>query len=303
MQDDHQKKILLESGTNEVEFLRFGMSGQLYGVNVAKVRQVIVFEPAKLCALPDLPEYILGNLNCRGECIPIVDLPKLFKMKPTEQLTPRLLLILEFNRTVIGFVVDTVDRIIRSSWKDFVPAEHQLALVKSSAVVGTLMNGEEMTPILDVEALLGELLPSASMESQLELDSSDLTKATQQLRILICEDSAVVRKVLISTLSKAGYNDIVTFGTGLHGFEYLSATPKPEVDVIISDIEMPMMDGLTLCRQVRQMNDWRSTPFFFFSSTVSPEMREKCRSVGGTEAFAKPEIIRLVDVLGKAKRP
>lgn len=299
---DDQKKILLESGTNEVEFLRFGMGGQLYGVNVSKVRQVLVFEPTKICKLPDLPEHILGNLNCRGECIPVVDLPRFFGLTTPEQSTPRLLLILEFNLCVLGFVVDTVDRIVRSSWKDFVPAAHQLAFVKRSSVVGTLIRGEEMTPILDVESLLVDLVPSASLESTMDLDASQLAAATQPLKILCAEDSAIVLKVLLTNLEKAGYHDVVTFGNGSDALAYLSSNPKPDIDVIISDIEMPMMDGLTLCRQVRENRNLKSIPFLFFSSTVSAEMREKCRSVGGTEAFSKPEVVRLIEVVGKFKR-
>lgn len=288
-------KILLQSGTNEVEFLRLSLGAQLYGVNVAKVRQVVVFDSSKLCPLPDQPPYVLGNYNYRGELVPTIDLGSYFKIEPSIQSSPPLLLILELNGCVVGCRIDGVDRIMRCSWSDFRTSEQQFALTRKSVIVGTAVVNDEMTPIIDVEAILSEIVPSAAIESQNEeFKVTESVRASKKLKIVCCEDSGIVRKVLLASLRAAGYDEVVTFTTGREALDYLTASPRPPVDVIISDIEMPAMDGLTLCRTVRADAEWSRVPFFFFSSTINEQMKTKCASVGGTDAFSKPQVTELI---------
>ena len=103
-----------------------------------------------------------------------------------------------------------------------------------------------------------------------------------------------MQRVLVTSLQKAGYQSVKLFSTGADALAYLSSDPPPAVDVIISDIEMPKMDGLTFCKRLRDNPNFESVPFFFFSSTVTDEMRQKCASVGGSNAFSKPEVVQLV---------
>ncbi len=292
------KGILLESGTNEVEFLRFYLGDQLYGVNVSKVRQVMVFDETKICKLPNLPECVLGNYNYRGECVPAVDLPLYYGIPIVSTGMPRLLILLEFNRTLLGFVVDRIDRIMRCSWSSFVPAAQQLAFSRHASVVGTIVQGDEMTPVLDVESMLGQLIPSASMEGQPDLDEI-VEGAPKDARIVYCEDSQIVRKVLLGALATAGYKNVKVFTSGAEAFRYLCSEPRPDVDIIVSDIEMPEMDGLTLCKKLREYSAWETIPVFFFSSTVNDQMKAKCLSVGGTKAFSKPEAAQLIQAIGE----
>jgi len=302
---DNNPGILLESGTNEVEFLRFGLSDQLYGVNVAKVRQVLVFESQKVCKLPDLPNYLLGELNYRGECIPVIDLTVYYNVPSREQSAPRLLLVLEYNQSIVGFVVDSVDRIMRCSWEAFVPSKKSVHASRKAAVIGTVIMGEEMTPILDVEALLGDVIPESAIDAQVDSLAARSASEAPALHIVYAEDSQTVQRVLVASLQKAGYNSVKVFSTGADALEYLSTEPAPKVDIIVSDIEMPKMDGLSFCKRLRDQPRYKTVPFFFFSSTVTDEMRHKCTSVGGSNAFSKPEVIELVaaiDAIGAPKK-
>ncbi len=295
---DH-KGILLEVGTNEVEFLRFGLGEQTFGINVTKIRQVLVYRPETIVEIPGTPETIRGQYCFRGDPIPVIDLALYLKKNVLVDRSRRLLLVCEFSLTKVGFVVDSVDRILRCSWDSFRPLEHSNFAGSSSSIVGTVLLQNEMIPIIDVELALAELIPSAGIEltelSEEDKVSTVLDRASVQ--IVSCEDSSIVQKALSNVLASAGFSKVKMFASALDALTYVKKTPQSPPDIIISDIEMPRMDGLTFCRELRKLGAFQGVPFVFFSSTITEEMRRKCDQVGGNAALSKPEIAKIVKTI------
>lgn len=293
------KGILLESGTNEVEFLRFGCAGQSYGINVAKVSQILLFKPELLTKVPMRPRSMLGTVDYRGRSIPVIDLAEYLELPLPDQDKQRLLLVTQFNQHVTGFVVDNVDGIVRCSWTEFVPLEDQVFGDGGSNVVGTVTVADVLMLILDVEVILGTLIPTSSISQYSDKVAKSASLDRSKIRVLYCEDSPTVQKILIKTLREAGFEKIEVFPNGAEGYERIKSIGANGVDIILSDIEMPRMDGLALCKAVRELSDFKSTPFVFFSSMVDDQMKRKCEQVGGQAAFAKPEVQLIVDCIDR----
>lgn len=291
---DSKSKILLESGTNEVEFLRFYISEQLYAVNVAKVRQVIVYDEKNIVPLPGTPASVAGTLRFRDRPIPVVDLCIYLNMKENIRTSPRLTMVCEFNQVVVAFVVDGVDNIMRCKWTDYVPLENASYASNQQTVIGTIITKTEMIPVLDVELLLCTLIPEHNVDSQIESFVPPHNDNLKSLRIVHCEDSSLVQRAMAKFLSAAGVTQVKTFLSGKEGLEYLKNAGAGEVDILITDIEMPQMDGLTLCKELRQLPQYKQLPVLFFSSTITEEMKIKCKNVGGSGAFSKPEMANIV---------
>lgn len=294
-QTKHQ--ILLESGTNEVEFLLFQVGVQRYGINVAKVRQILLFDPASLAVIPkQLPE-ILGLMKFRDKTISIVDLRMHLGTPAANEENPRpLLMVTEFNQRTTGFIVDAVHRIERCSWKQFEPIGDTTLNSSNGSVVGTVSLKDGIVVILDLETTLSIIDPSSSIEnSNNEIASGSIDRS--KISILYCEDSAIVRKMLTKTLSEAGFQRFHVFSTGQEGLDFLKSPSCPPIDIIVSDIEMPQMDGLTFCKHVKSDPKVSAIPFVFFSSMIDEQMEKKCRSVGGDGAFSKPQLNRIVDAI------
>ena len=287
--------ILLDCGTNEVEFLRFFVMEKFFGINVSKVRRAIVFEPEKLSVVPQNSKGYYGTYLYRGSCIPVLSFREYFDLGCEAPNERTILLVCEFNQCTVGYVVDRIKDILRCSWDDFRPSRQLEG--SSSILTGNLLARDEITPILDVEEMLGNILPERGVETAYEnLQPLVARESLADKRIVYCEDSPTVQKILIESLLKLGFRNIRSFATGKEGLEYI-ASHADGIDLIISDIEMPQLDGLTLCKEIRAIPQARQIPFVFFSSTVSDEMRAKCQSVGGIAAFAKPEIRALADYI------
>lgn len=295
--DDEKTRILLETGTNEVEFLRFAVCDEHYGINVAKISQIVMFQEEMLTRLPFMDHGVIGSMPFRGLSIVVIDLAEHLKLKvdPAKVPADQVLLITEFNRTFVAYRIDKVDSIYRCSWTDFDPLSGHACFEKAASVVGTVKINDEIVLILDIEALLGEVIPSAAIETYSGLvESVSASKAAEEPHIMICEDSSIIRRLIKGTLNGAGYKNLTVFETGLDAYEYFKDPEKKAVDVLISDIEMPSMDGLTLCKKIRDELRVLELPVYFFSSMINDQMKRKCESVGASGVYSKPEINNLV---------
>ncbi len=294
------KGILLESGTNEVEFLHFKVCGHNYGINVAKVRQMVLLSEQKITKLPDAPPSVAGVIYFREKPASVIDLKQFLNVEGQEvPYEKKLLMCTEFNLCVAGFIVDEVVGIQRCSWKDFEPLQNSFFGESTVNVVGTITIDKNIILILDVESLLATIVPSVSVDQYVGKMTKDESIPREKVSIVYCEDSSIVQKVLLKTLKEAGFENFHLFPTGQEGLEFLKDPSHPPVDIILSDIEMPKMDGMTFCREVRGIPALEKTPFIFFSSMVSPEMHKKCKSVGGNAAFSKPEVNKIVSAIDK----
>jgi two-component system chemotaxis response regulator CheV len=292
---ENQSSILLESGTNEVEFLIVKLGEQKYGINVSKVCQIMVFDPRVLSQIPNQGPEMLGVMTFRNQTISVVDLSINLQRRGDHQPAQRLLIMAEFNNRRTGFVVDSVDKIERVSWQEFEPITETTCNGITTSVVGTVRS-DGLVIILDLESIIASLDPSMSIEfhaKDIGVPSLDRTA----VRVLHCEDSIVIQKLVYQVLTNAGFTRVEQVNNGQGILDYVQKNGRGAVDIILSDIEMPSMDGLTMCRKLREDPRFESLPVIFFSSLINEQMVAKCRSVGGSAAYSKPQINMIVGAI------
>jgi two-component system chemotaxis response regulator CheV len=297
--------ILLDTGTNEVEFLEIAVGSERFGVNVAKVSQLLVWDHSKLTQLPSSDNVFLGSYPFRGSNCAVFDLSQILGFELRQDINP-LLLVMEFNSRINGFLVDKVFNIERVSWNRFLPISETTFDVTSHSLTGTVMIDKRVIMILDIEALMAELDPEQQISTYIKYVNNESPVAQykrEEVQILYCEDSGVIRKTTVKTLEQAGFRNIEQFVTGAELLRHLQANTPQATTLILSDIEMPELDGLALCKAVKSNPKFQRIPFVFFSSLINDQMRAKCDIVKADAAFCKPEIHMIVDCIDSLLTP
>lgn len=289
--------ILLESGTNEFEIVEFMVGGVHYGINVAKVREVIQSALFPVTEVPQAHPYLDGVITLRGSTIPLVNLPRCMGHGRGENC--KSIIVTEINAYFIGFLVDEVSRIHRISWKDM---ESPPQVGGGSRVVGLVRFGERIVQLMDFESIIAEVNPQINKKlTEVESRDDNLQTLRQSAPIVVAEDSMMLRDMLVGTLHNAGYENVSAFVNGLDAWNFLHPEEGPAPDMghgaVISDIEMPKMDGHRLLKLIRDDEKLRGIPVILFSSLINEEMRSKGEALGATGQIAKPEMNELVDFL------
>lgn len=297
--------ILLDAGTNEFEVLVFALADGHYGVNVAKVREVI--KPIPLVASPNQHASVLGMFNIRGSVLPVVDLALHLGLRdatPMEdgKLVGRVI-ITEFNGLRTGFLVDAVDQIHRLSWSLVKPAPDLNVgnaaggTSGTSSVTGTIELNKQLILMVDFESVADAIL----MEKRLHIPSVDnpLKVDRASKRVILCEDSPFMRKLMTEVLISSGYKKLEVYSDGQAGWDAIKA-PGAKIDAIISDIEMPRMDGLRLTKLIKSEPRLEGVPVVLFSSLISEDNVKKGKQVGADVQVPKPQLLEMVQLVDKA---
>ena len=297
MREESKHEILLESGTNEIEIMKFTIGGNLYGINVAKVREIMISAPVK--PMPHAHPAVEGIFKPRDAVLTVVDLPK-YLGDEREKNPKDIFIVTNFNKMFIAFRVHTVDRISRISWTDIQKPDKTVSGGAESVATGIAQCDGELVTILDFERIVAEIAPETSIQIE-EIDSLGPRSRNDQ-PIWVAEDSILLSKMIEDSLRKANYVNLHMFSNGLELWESLSALPQDgtlerDVALIITDIEMPQMDGHRLTKLVKENSRFKEIPLIIFSSLISEEMRRKGRDLGADEQLTKPEIGHLVDVM------
>ena len=297
MREDQKQGILLESGTNEIEVMKFTIGGNLFGINVAKVREIMISAPVK--HMPHAHPAVEGIFKPRDKVITVVDLPTYLGAESPKN-EKDIFIITNFNKMCIAFRVHTVDRISRISWTDIQKPDKTVSGGAESVATGIAQCDGELVTILDFERIVAEIAPETSIQiSEVErLGPRDRNDRP----IWVAEDSVLLSKMIADSLRKANYINLHMFSNGLELWEALAALPadgdlEKDVALIITDIEMPQMDGHRLTKLVKDHARFKQVPLVIFSSLISEEMRTKGRELGADEQLTKPEIGHLVDVM------
>jgi len=243
------------AGENRLELLLFHLRGrQQFGINVFKIKEVIQCPP--LTSLPQAHDVVRGVANMRGMTIPILDLGAAIGRKPLDDLSQTYIIVSEFNRKVQGFLVRCVDRIINLNWEDIHPPP--LCAGKNTYLTAVTRFDNSMIEIIDVEKVLSEVVgDTVLVSSEVIGGHAFLTEnERRQPKILVADDSRVARKQIVRTLEQLGI-DYVTANDGAEAYEILCELAKAgpitdQIDMIISDVEMPEMDGYTLAKTIRK---------------------------------------------------
>lgn len=293
-----ETEILLESGTNEMEIMEFTIYGESYGINVAKVREIMMSDTVK--PVPHSHPCVEGIFKPRDLVLTVVDLPKYLTDRPTEQHEKDLFIVTNFNKLNIAFRVQFVVGIQRISWKKIQKPDKTLSHGKEGIATGIAQCNGQLITILDFEKIVTEIAPETGIQiSEVEHLGG---RAEKDQAIVLAEDSVLLATMISQSLKKAGYTNLHMFNNGREAWNYLSSIRKdPDIrskaSLIITDIEMPEMDGHRLTKLVKEDPALKEIPLVIFSSLINSEMEIKGKKLGADAQLSKPEIGHLVSVL------
>lgn len=291
-------EILLESGTNEIEIMQFTVFGELYGINVAKVREIMMADKVK--PVPHSHEAVEGIFKPREILMTVINLPKYLTGEVAEVKDRDLFIITNFNKMDIAFRVHSVVGISRISWEDIQKPDKTITSGDDGVATGIAQCNGSLVTILDFEKIVAEIAPETSIQVE-EIDRLG-DRIAREHSIILAEDSLLLTKMIKDSLIRAGYANIKNFNNGKEAWEYLlSVRDEPDFDdraaLLITDIEMPEMDGHRLTKLVKEDEIMKRVPVIIFSSLINAEMRIKGKKLGADEQLSKPEIGRLVQVM------
>lgn len=246
-------EILLESGTNEIEIMEFTVYDELYGINVAKVREIMMTD--KIKPVPHSHDAVEGIFKPRDIMLTVVDLPYYLTGQRTEPQPKDLFMVTNFNQMHIAFRVHTVVGIQRISWADIKKPDKTLNGGEEGLATGIAQCGKELITILDFEKIVADIAPETGI--QLDEVESFAGRNRSEYSIVLAEDSVLLSRMIETALTKSGYSQIHKFNNGQEAWNYLSQARNEEVlddkvSLIITDIEMPQMDGHRLTKLVKE---------------------------------------------------
>jgi two-component system chemotaxis response regulator CheV len=291
-----ETKILLENGTNELEVLEFVVDGNSYGINVAKIREIIPYSP--VTPVPNAHPSVEGIFMPRDTMITAIDLRNCLQRGQSQP--GGLFIITSFNKLDIAFHVDSVIGIHRVSWVDIIKPGATVTTAEDGISTGIIKINGKLIIILDFEKIISDINPETGLKVT-EIEALG-TREGRGTPILIAEDSSLLRKLIVDSLKKAGYDNVIKTENGEEAWEYIckckdEGTLDQEVSLLITDIEMPLMDGHRLTKLVKSDEDTKHIPVIIFSSLVNDEMRKKGDDLGADAQLSKPEIGNLVKVI------
>lgn len=294
--------ILLESGTNELEILEFRVGNNFYGINVAKIREILQYQ--KPTPIPNAHPCIEGIFMPRDLIISIIDLAKCLMLPPSNDESTDMYIVTNFNQLNTAFHVHSVLGIHRVSWSDIIKPDSTLNNTEGNGVAtGIIKLNDKLIVILDFEKIVADISPETGLKVS-DIDNLEVLDRSK-IKILMAEDSPLLSKLIKDCLQRAGYNNIVATDNGLEAwnklkeYEEIGDDIQNHVNCVITDIEMPQMDGHRLSKLIRDDNTFANVPIVIFSSLINDEMRRKGEQLGVNAQLSKPEIGLLVQQLDK----
>lgn len=289
-------KILLENGTNELEVLEFVLDGNAYGINVAKIKEIISYQP--VTPVPNAHPSIEGIFMPRDIMITAIDLKNCLQRGVSKE--GGLFIITNFNKLDIAFHVDAVRGIHRVSWENIIKPGATVSSAEESISTGIVKVDDRLIIILDFEKIVTDINPETGLKTSEITEMGD--RSRNDVPILIAEDSVLLNRLIVDSLKQAGYVNLIHTCNGQEAYDVIidcknKGTLKQNVQCIITDIEMPIMDGHRLTKLVKDDDDTKDIPVIIFSSLVNDEMRRKGEALGADAQLSKPEIGNLVRVI------
>jgi two-component system chemotaxis response regulator CheV len=287
---DHD--ILLEVGTNEFEIVEFIIESNkkhFFGINVAKVREIIKFP--EIVQVPDSHPAIIGTANVRQKLIPIINLSYWLNLKYDYNPETAKVIITYFNHQYNGFVVDDITRIHRITWADIKDYSSISDFTLAESVLGVIKIADKLVQLLDFERIVTEINPSHNFENAtIDMSQSNLRAGK---KIFLAEDSIVIRRYLTTNLEAAGYS-VQSYENGK---ELLEACLKNVPDMVVTDLEMPMVDGTFVIKRLRELKEYKNIPIAVFSSLASDENERKVLNIGANVFIGKPDLNELITTI------
>lgn len=293
-----ETNILLESGTNELEILEFRVGGNYYGINVAKIREILTYK--KPTPVPNAHPSIEGIFMPRDTIISIVDLAKSLHLPPSADESKDMFIVTNFNKLHTAFHVHEVVGIHRVSWSEIAKPDGTINSAGAGVATGIVRIQQKLIIILDFEKIVNDISPETSLKvSDIEHMG---TRERNDIPILIAEDSPLLSKLITDCLNRSGYSNVTITNNGKEAWDKLNlykkeGNVKGKVRCVITDIEMPQMDGHRLTKLIKDDEVLKELPVVIFSSLVNDEMRRKGEALGADAQMSKPEIGQLVECI------
>ncbi len=288
--------VLLESGTNELEILEFKLGNNFYGINVAKVREILPY--VMPTPIPNAHPSIEGIFMPRDLIITVIDLAKNLNITSTNESATDMTIITNFNKLNVAFHVHGVVGIHRISWKDI----HKPDDTINSVATGIVKFDNKLIVVLDFEKIVSEISPETGLKAS-EVKSLG-NRHRNDAPILVSEDSPFLSNLIIDCLRQSGYTNIINTINGDEAWNKLLKYKEDnsvynKVKCVITDIEMPQMDGHHLTKLIKGDADLKHIPVIIFSSLINDDMRRKGELLGADAQISKPEIGSLIEVIDK----
>lgn len=277
-------------GQNRLELLTFRLMGrQRYGINVFKVKEVL--QCPKLTSMPNLHRLVKGVAHIRGHTVSVIDLSLAIGGRPTTDVEKAFVVIAEFNRSIQAFLVTSVERIINMHWEAILPPPDGAGKANYLTAVTNIDN--ELVEILDVEKILAEIAPvDETMDASIgeEIAQAETEKQIVR-RILIADDSTVALKQVERAITSIGF-EVIAVKDGKEAYEKLvemaaEGSIYDQISLVISDIEMPEMDGYTLTAEIRRNADLKNLYVILHSSLSGVFNQAMVERVGANSFIAK----------------
>ena len=293
--ETRSNEILLESGTNELEVMEFTIAGNPFGINVAKVIEIMQYEHCN--PMPNSHPYVEGIFKPRDHIITVIDLPGYLGLPPAEDDTRNMFIITKFNKMLAAFHVHSVNTIHRVSWKDIEKPDRTIYGGEESLATGIVSIKDKIITIIDFERVLFDICPASGIRLS-EIDELG-PRGNSEKPILIAEDSPLLKRLIVDALHQAGYANIVICANGQEAWNKLKdwkgqGNVENFCKCIVTDIEMPKMDGHRLTKLVKEDPALQKLPVIIFSSLIDRAMYEKGLSLGADAQLSKPEVGNLV---------
>lgn len=296
-----ETNILMESGTNELEVLEFIVGDNHYGINVAKIREIVPYH--EVTPIPNTHPSVEGIFMPRDIMITVIDLAKVINLPKSEDVTKDMFIVTNFNKLNVAFHIKQVNGIHRVSWADIITPDPTISSADSGIATGIVKIQGRLIVILDFERIVSDISPETGLRVS---DINRLaTRERNNIPIIVAEDSPLLGKLIADSLSRAGYVNIRMCVNGQEAWDWLCNVKKKggnidsEVRCVITDLEMPLMDGHRLTKLIKEDEDLKHIPVVIFSSLINEQMKRKGELLGADVQLSKPEIGKLVDEIDR----
>lgn len=296
-------EILLESGTNELEIMEFTIAGNIFGINVAKVTEIMKYAQVK--PMPNSHPNVEGVFKPRDTIITVIDLPGFMGLPTSENTERDMFIITSFNKMNAAFHVHTVEGIHRISWNNIEKPDNTIYGGDEGLATGIAKVKDKLITIVDFEKIIFDISPQTGIQMSEIKELGPRERSTKP--VFVAEDSALLKRMILEAIHEAGYSNVTTFSNGQEAWDKLDATRKEiaengkaieeYVSCIITDIEMPKMDGHRLTKLIKDDPLLRKVPVIIFSSLIDEAMRDKGEELGANAQLSKPEIGNLVSTI------
>ncbi len=292
--------ILLDVGNGELEIIVFEVNGNKYCINVLKTKEIINLSGIRGTASNN--KSVLGITSVRDQVMTVVDLSYILDKKETDINSHKMALVCEFNKQHVMFAVDNIIGIRRIKWSDITEPD---TLLRSSLAVGNILTESGILLMLDFEKIVADISASENVYVKIK-DKMEIRTERANKKIYIAEDSRTIGELLREVLSAAGYTHVKNFNNGRDVLEEIFKVKEElgknfhqSIDLLITDIEMPILDGHTVTRKIKEDEVLRELPVVIFSSLITADLHHKCEQVGADMQISKPQIDELVSALDK----